>query len=219
MLLAKSRFWKISYTKVPGTVSISLHRDSLPEDLREVRELEVEVPLDKWNRVIKHVRADRKLLGEHAAAYREQGTPEALALAVAKLAFLVPACDIVRIARVAGLDALEVGRAYFAIGARFGFDWLRRAAGHLPSDGAWDKLAVTAIVDDLYGNQSELTSRVVTGLKDLSAGDGAIDNWAEPRRPLVLRSEQLLAELKSSGTPDLAMLAVANRQLRSMVSD
>jgi glutamate dehydrogenase len=163
--------------------------------------------------------ADRKLLGEHAAAYHEQGTPEALALAVAKLAFLVPACDIVRIARVAGLDALEVGRAYFAIGARFGFDWLRRAAGHLPSDGAWDKLAVTAIVDDLYGNQCELTSRVVTGLKDLSAGDGAIDNWAEPRRPLVLRSEHLLAELQASGTPDLAMLAVANRQLRSMVSD
>ena len=163
--------------------------------------------------------ADRDLLGEHAAAYREQGAPEALALAVAKLSFLVPACDIVRIARVAGLDALEVGRAYFAIGARFGFDWLRRAAGHLPSDGAWDKLAVTAIVDDLYGNQSELTSRVVTGLTGLSAGDGAIDNWAEPRRQLVVRSEQLLAELQSSGTPDLAMLAVANRQLRSMVSD
>jgi glutamate dehydrogenase len=89
----------------------------------------------------------------------------------------------------------------------------------LPSDSAWDKLAVTAIVDDLYGNQCELTSRVVTGLTDLSAGDGAIDNWAEPRRPLVLRSEHLLAELQASGTPDLAMLAVANRQLRSMVSD
>jgi hypothetical protein len=63
MLLAKSRFWKVSYSKASGMVSISLHRDSLPEDLREVRELEVEVPLDKWNRVIKHVRADRKLLG------------------------------------------------------------------------------------------------------------------------------------------------------------
>ncbi len=63
MLLAKSRFWKISYTKASGMVLISLHRDSLPEDLREVRELGVEVPLDKWNRIIKHARADRTLLG------------------------------------------------------------------------------------------------------------------------------------------------------------
>ena len=163
--------------------------------------------------------SDCKLLAEHTAAYCEQGAPEALARRAASLSFLVPACDIVRIAQTAGLEVLEVGRAYFSIGARFGFDWLRRAAGHLPRDSAWDKLAVTAIVDDFYGNQCELTSRIVHGLKDLSAGDGAIDNWAERRRPLVLRTEHLLAELQSSGTPDLAMLAVANRQLRSMVSD
>ena len=163
--------------------------------------------------------ADCKVLSEQAAGFREQGAPEALARRATRLAFLVPACDIVRIAQVAGLEVPEVGRAYFAVGARFGFDWLRRAAGQLPSDSVWDKLAVTAIVDDLYGNQCELTSRVVDGLKDLSAGDGAIDNWAEGRRPLVVRAEQLVAELQSAGAPDLAMLAVANRQLRSMVSD
>ena len=162
---------------------------------------------------------DCKLLTEQTAAFREQGAPEELARRVGRLSFLVPACDIVRIAQAADLEVLEVGRAYFAIGARFGFDWLRRAAGHLPSDSAWDKLAVTAIVDDLYGNQSELTTRIVDGLTDLSAGDGAIENWAEGRRPLVVRSEQLLAELQASANPDLAMLAVANRQLRSMVSD
>jgi NAD-specific glutamate dehydrogenase len=34
-----------------------------------------------------------------------------------------------------------------------------------------------------------------------------------------VRSEHLLAELQAGANPDLAMLAVANRQLRSMVSD
>jgi len=163
--------------------------------------------------------SDRKLLAEQAKSFSEQGAPDELAQRVARLSFLVPACDIVRIALAADLEVLEVGRAYFAIGARFGFDWLRRAAGHLPSDSAWDKLAVTAIVDDLYGNQSELTTRVIDGLTDLSAGDGAIESWAERRRPQVSRSEQLVAELQAGGAPDLAMLAVANRQLRSMVSD
>ncbi len=162
--------------------------------------------------------ADLKVLEEQAVAYEEQGTPDGLAHRVASLGLLVPACDIVDIARAAGVSVLDVGRAYFTIGARFGFDWLRRAAGHLPSDSAWDKLAVTAIVDDLYGSQSELTSRVVNG-RDLGVSENAIDDWAEAHVPLVVRTEQLLAELQSAGGgPDLAMLAVANRQLRSMVT-
>ena len=45
-----------------------------------------------------------------------------------------------------------------------------------------------------------------------------IDAWADSRRPLVARTEQLLSELKASGAPDLAMLAVTNRQLKSMVA-
>ncbi len=160
---------------------------------------------------------DRQYLEERVADYVRQGVPDDVARRVAGLALLVPACDIVRIAGGAALPVLEVGRAYFAIGARFGFDWLRRAAGHLPSDNAWDKLAVTAIVDDLYGHQSELTARVVNGITEPGAADGMIDRWAEARRPLVARTEQLLTELQTTGTPDLAMLAVANRQLRSMV--
>jgi glutamate dehydrogenase len=45
-----------------------------------------------------------------------------------------------------------------------------------------------------------------------------IDAWADARRPQVARTEQLLSELKASGAPDLAMLAVTNRQLKSMVA-
>ena len=162
--------------------------------------------------------ADRETLEARAADYAAQGAPEILARRAANLPLLMPACDIVRIAGTAGLPVLDVGRAYFAIGARFGFDWLRRAAGRLPSDSAWDKLAVSAIVDDLYGHQSELTARVVNGVDAAGAANGMIDSWAEARRPLVARTEQLLTELQTAGTPDLAMLAVANRQLRSMVA-
>jgi glutamate dehydrogenase len=161
---------------------------------------------------------DRQYLEERVGDFTRQGAPPALARRAAGLALLVPACDIVRIAGVTGLPVLDVGRAYFAIGARFGFDWLRRAAAHLPSDSAWDKLAVTAIVDDLYGHQSELTARVVNGMDGADAANGMIDRWAEARRPLVARTEQLLTELQTLGAPDLAMLAVANRQLRSMVA-
>ena len=63
MLLGRGRFWKVSYTKSSSRIVLSMHGESLPEDLRELRELRIEVPLDRWNRVVKVARSDRKLLG------------------------------------------------------------------------------------------------------------------------------------------------------------
>src|SRR3546814_14707595 len=102
---------------------------------------------------------------------------------------------------------------------------------------AWDKLEVSAICDDVYGHQGELTIVVLKGSapgtggaksKAKAKGGGAaagtggtetvIATWSAGRGPLVARTEQLLEELKASGTPHFSMLAVANRQLKSMIS-
>ena len=163
-------------------------------------------------------KADLQVLDQRAGRFEADGAPKALARRIAALALMAPACDVVRIARDTGLPVDTVARIYFSIGEEFGFDWLRRAAGQLPTDTAWDKLAVTAIVDDFLGHQSELTARVLEGKSAKDDVGGLIEGWAAQRRPLILRSEQLVQELKASGTPDLAMLAVANRQLKSMVA-
>ena len=44
----------------------------------------------------------------------------------------------------------------------------------------------------------------------------AIEAWVDERRPIIARTEQLLAELQSTPAHDFAMLAVANRQLKSL---
>jgi len=175
----------------------------------------VGVIVDKLTSMISE--ADKSLLSERASSYIDHGVPEELATRVASLALLSPACDIVRIADGAKIPVEQAGEAYFTIGSRFGFDWLRRAAGHLPTDTAWDKLAVTAIIDDLFGHQGELTSRVLSTSENGPSPD-MIDEWSHARRPLIARAEQLIAELRASGNPDLAMLAVANRQLKSLVA-
>ncbi|MEX0922241.1 MAG: NAD-glutamate dehydrogenase [Rhodovibrionaceae bacterium] len=172
--------------------------------------------------------AGDNLLKEKAASYKDSGVPEKLALRVATLSHLAPSLDVVRIANLTALPVEDAGKTYFRVGERFGFDWLRRAAGHLPSDNAWDKLAITAIVDDLFGYQSDLVLNVLydAKAKSIAGGkkgarrappDAMIDLWAEDRIPLVHRSDQLVSELRAAGTPDLSMLAVANRQLKSMV--
>ncbi|WP_119167343.1 NAD-glutamate dehydrogenase [Algihabitans albus] len=168
---------------------------------------------------------DRHLLAHQAERLRECRVPKALADTIAGLYLRYAACDLVRLADLAGLAVEETAQVYFTVGARFGFDWLRRASGHLANDTAWDKLAITAIVDDLDASQFQAAESVLDaakangGLKQLGKANGAsvIDRWVESRRPQVLRSEQLLGELRANGNPDFAMLAVANRQLKSLV--
>lgn len=63
MLLAQGRYWRASLGKAADAVALEVFKESLPEDLRDLKELRIEVPLDKWNRVVKQVRLDRKLLG------------------------------------------------------------------------------------------------------------------------------------------------------------
>jgi glutamate dehydrogenase len=127
---------------------------------------------------------------------------------------LAPAGDIVNLARAADVDIERAARTYFAIGNRFGFNWLRGAVAGLPSDTAWDKLAVGAVVDDLDATQAELAGKVLEC--DGSDYAVALEEWCAPRGPLVLRNEQLMTELQSMQIPNLAMLTVAARQLKSM---
>ena len=160
-----------------------------------------------------------QILGERTAGLVEQGAHHAIAGRIASLGFLVPACDIVRIAEGAGAEIEETARIYFSIGSRFGFDWLRRAAAALPTNTHWDKQAIAAIVDDLYGEQYEIAVKVLDAFPGAKVGDDAITTWAESRGPLFRRTEQLFEELRASVAPlDLSMLAVANRQLRALVS-
>ena len=63
MLLAQGRFWQASLVRGPGTVALEILKASLPEDLYELRDMKIEVPLGKWNLAVKHVHSDRKLLG------------------------------------------------------------------------------------------------------------------------------------------------------------
>ncbi len=58
MLLAQGRFWDVRLAR--EVVSIELLREAQSDALPE---LQIEIPLDRWNRLVKHVRSDRKLIG------------------------------------------------------------------------------------------------------------------------------------------------------------
>jgi glutamate dehydrogenase len=163
--------------------------------------------------------SDRVQLGARITGLTAKGVPEGLARRAASLvAWLAPALDVVRIARELGLSPLRAGRFYFAVGDRFGFDRTREAAAKLQQDKALDKLAITAMTDDLASLQAQLTRRILESVDDQVDPGAAIAAWADGRRPAVARAEQLMAELRTVETPTLAMMVVANRALRSMTA-
>jgi glutamate dehydrogenase len=159
--------------------------------------------------------ADAEDLARRTAAYEEQKVPPELAQALARLGPLAAGLDIVRIAEAATLPVVEVGRTYFAVGERFALDWLRGAAAGVPLDTHWDRMAVAAILDDIAGHQRELTVRVLAG--GGAAGSEGIATWLASRRAAIAQTEALFADLRQAGGLDLAKLAVANRQLRSLI--
>ena len=144
------------------------------------------------------------------------GVPEDIARRVAGLDPLAAACHIVHAAEACKRPVDEVGAVYFAVGARLGLDWLRAAAQRIDADDHWQRLATTAIVEDLYGQQRALTSRVIAAA-DGAAGEAAVTAWADHNRAAVQRANDLITEFKAQGRIDIARLAIANRHVRHMI--
>jgi hypothetical protein len=103
MLLAQGRYCRVSLTRKGGAVALALDREELPEDLQEVKDLRMEVPLDRWNSVVKHIDSSRKLLGgillDHASP------KEHVARVIASDRLLAELQRVVRDATVALVEA------------------------------------------------------------------------------------------------------------------
>ncbi|MDJ0684231.1 MAG: NAD-glutamate dehydrogenase [Alphaproteobacteria bacterium] len=164
-----------------------------------------------------------EVLGDHAHAalakrsqrFRAEGVPDDLARAVGELKVLSSACDVVRLANATSQPVKDVGIVYSSLGGRFGLDWLRSSANKIPADTQWHRMALAAMIDDLWSLQSEITSRV------LAAGGaqaGAVEAWTARRAEAVERVDLLLGELQQLPQLDLAMLAVVGRELRTLVA-
>jgi glutamate dehydrogenase len=153
----------------------------------------------------------RTALKVRAAALEQHGVPATTAMAAARLDFLVSAVDIVRLSVATGQNVVELGRRFFAIGARFRLDALRLAARKLDASTAWQKRAVAAVIEDLYAQQAELTAKAVAESSDFEA-------WLDRHAPDLARLEILEREIEAAPIPDLAMLTVATRTLRGVLA-
>ena len=160
----------------------------------------------------------KKIISECADSYIGHEVPQDLAREIASLDAMFSGYDIVRIAAGGGYRVADVARVYFRIGERFGLDWLRGSAESLNTENEWQVMAVSAIIDDLYAQQTALSTKIVHEAGSDAAADAVIEAWAAANGHRVTRAENIVEELKASGSVDLAMLAVANREIRALLA-
>ncbi|HUO85304.1 MAG TPA: NAD-glutamate dehydrogenase, partial [Thermoanaerobaculia bacterium] len=186
------------------TLDISANYERFHPGIKELEQnLESVLPPEDLEK-LERSRHDRQSLG----------ITQTLARRMAGLDISGSFLDIVRISNSTGRDVKEVGRLYFTIGTRFDLERLRTQASLMVADTPWQRAALVGIIDDLFGYQSTLVSRIL-GEKG-GAPVEAMEQWLETRRDLLERTDRMLSEVRGAPSVDLAVLEVASRQFRSL---
>jgi glutamate dehydrogenase len=88
----------------------------------------------------------------------------------------------------------------------------------LPAETSWQRAAVETLIDDFYALQSDLAERVLRAADGLTKADeDPIAAWIASRAAQLAPAEAITVELRAAANPDLAMLVVADRQLRQAI--
>lgn len=162
---------------------------------------------------------EREEIDARVKERKGQGVPDHLALGISLMPLFAPLGDVVQLSFDTQRSVGETASVYFRVGERFGITWLRSLARRLPTERAWDRQAVAAVLNELYATQRSLVEVILRSNAGHMASQVAIDTWCSKRQALVDRNAQLVAELQATVAPNFAMLAVANGQLKTLLAD
>jgi glutamate dehydrogenase len=154
---------------------------------------------------------------EHTAELVAGGVPAPLAQRVAHLEALVPTLDIVEIAAAAGVEVTSAAEVYYGLGSRLELHWLRERIVELPRETRWEAMARAALRDDVYTEQAALTAEVLRAGADGPTASARVESWLSQNAPAVERCLQVLSDIRTVTTPDLARLSVAVREIRNLI--
>ena len=160
--------------------------------------------------------ADRAAARRVADGLVGAGVPPELAERIGHLDSLLPALDLVEASDATGLGFDDVTGVYFAIDDRLELHALRGLIAALPREERWDALARRALWEDL---QSEHRALAVSVLRSSNSGpvERRLAAWTAQNAAAVERCVQVLADVRSGGSSDLATLSVAVRELRNLI--
>ena len=166
---------------------------------------------------------EQKAVAKRVKTYAADGAPEALAQAVAALQPLTTAADLVDLASASSWSVENVARLYHQVGAAFGFDRLRGAAGSFVGGDSFERLAVRRLIEDMLTEQTAITEAVLKFAANAQAGEdegaakSAISSWAALRGDRPRAVKRTIEDIEQAGGGwTFAKLTIANAALREL---
>lgn len=206
-MVERSVLWLLRHA--PNPIDISKEIEKLGPAVKALREEFKSVWSDEVAGYVK----------KQAESYTSKGAPADLAFTVASLYRLAAANDILRLAEAVKQPIPAVAKIYFLTGERFGMSTLRARTEGMVRASHWDRLAVSAAVEELYAHQTNLAQRIMAqGKAKKLVGAKAVDSWVEANKTNAERYDAVYGEIRSVEGLNLAMLTVANRSLSSLIT-
>jgi glutamate dehydrogenase len=153
----------------------------------------------------------------------DAGAPEEMARRIAVLQPLTTAGDLVDLAEASSWPLPNVGRLYHAVGAAFGFDRVRSAAGAYAVGDGFERMALRRLIEDLLMQQTDLTKAIMAFTGSAQAGEDAeaartaAASWAALRRDKADVALRTVEEIEAAGGGwTFAKLTIANAALREL---
>jgi glutamate dehydrogenase len=144
------------------------------------------------------------------------GVPEEVATAHALRAELIHAPDMVAVAGSTERTIEDVARIFFTLGGELRLDWMERELGRVRSATRMQRWALQAVREDAFKARRELAASALRG----SPGADpvvACERFLHDHATGARRLDTFLRALAREGEPDLAGLALAVRQLGTLV--
>jgi glutamate dehydrogenase len=144
------------------------------------------------------------------------GVPESLANAHALRPGLVHAPAVTAVAAATGRSVADVARVFVAVGERLPLNELEDALGGLPATRRMERWALQAVREDARWARWDIAEQALAtspGAEPLAA----LDSFLAAHQEECRRLNAFMRTLSREGTTDMAGLALAVRQLRSLV--
>ena len=156
------------------------------------------------------------IIQETLQAYTEQGVSSVLATKVVAMDALHCTFDVVGTSKKMKLPLAMVFDTYFALSAFLNVYWLRIKLRDYKPETHWQELARKSHLDDLYRVLDSLTRDVLSVGTKTDQPIQRIEIWHDQNRDAVDRCLRIPQELKAIEHLDLAMFAVALRELQNL---
>jgi glutamate dehydrogenase len=127
--------------------------------------------------------------------------------------------DLTEVALRTNTKILHAAEIYFALSSSLELYWLRKQIHALPRRDLWQRKARNGLLEELHGALRALTQELLETTAHLKGAERRLDAWLLHNKAGTDHWHNLLADIRSSGKTELAVLSVAMREIRALANN